>query len=178
MDDQGTDRLLEQGFSGNPPGEAFRTRVLLDSMAALTRHRRTVHAWRVVALSTAAGVIAAVSFLLGRCSLLPVRPQELTQPVVASGGETVAVPSELIVWLDAARLFGQLGMQDRMARAVERARRFLPADTIGAEGRTLHLFTSAGSVGNGEESVEPTESPGRDPSVQSVNQILAQVLGD
>ena len=178
MDDQGTDRLLEQGFSGNPPGEAFRIRVLLDSTAALTRHRRTVHTWRVAALSTAAAVIAAVSFLVGRCSLLPVRPQGPAQPVVASGAETVAVPSELIVWLDAARLFGQLGMEERMARAVERARRLLPADIVVAEDRTLQSFALAGSGGNREESAEPTGATGSDPSVQSVNQILAQVLGD
>jgi len=178
MDSRNIDRLLEQGLSGDLPGRAFRAQALLDSTAALTCRRHAVHTWRVTMLSMAAMVIATVSFLLGRWSLSPVHPEGSARPAVASGAEIVAVPGELIVWLDAARLFGQLGMQDRMARAVERARRFLPADTIAAEGRTLHLFTFAGSVENGEESGEPTESLGPDPSVQSVNQILAEVLGD
>jgi len=178
MDSRNTDKLLEQGLFGDPPNRVFRAQALLDSTAALTRHHRTVHMWRGAAVSAAAAVIAAVSFLLGRGSVPPASPQEATQPVIASEAEIVAVPSELIVWLDAARLFGQLGMDDRMSRAVERARRLLPADTIVAEGRIVQLFASAGAVGNREESVEPTESPGPDPSVQSVNQILAQVLGD
>lgn len=178
MDTRNTDEILEQAFSGDPPGRILRAKVLLDSTAALTHHRRTVHMWRGAAVSAAAVVIAAVSFLLGRGSVPPALPQEATQPVVASGAETVAVPSDVIVWLDAARFFGQLGMEDRMARAVERARRLLPADTIVAEGRIVQLVASAGTVGNCQESVEPMESPGPDPSVQSVNQILAQVWGD
>jgi len=178
MDTRNTDEILEQAFSGDPPGRILRAKVLLDSTAALTHHRRTVHMWRGAAVSAAAVVIAAVSFLLGRGSVPPASPQEATQPVVASGAETVVVPSDVIAWLDAARLFGQLGMEDRMARAVERARRLLPADTIVAEGRIVQLVASAGAVGNCEESVEPMESPGPDPSVRSVNQILAQVLGD
>lgn len=178
MDTRNTDEILEQAFSGDPPGRILRAKVLLDSTAALPRHRKTVRAWRDAAVSVAAAMIVAVSFLLGRGSVGPASPQEATQPVVASGAETVAVPSELIAWLDAARLFGQLGMDERMARAVERARRFLPADTIVAEGRIVQLVASAGAVGNCEESVEPMESPGPDPSVQSVNHILAQVLGD
>lgn len=178
MDTRNTDEILEQAFSGDPPDRILRAKVLLDSTTALTHHRRTVYIWRGAAASAAAVVIAAVSFLLGRGSVPPALPQEVTQPVVASGAETVAVPSELIVWLDAARLFGQLGMEDRMARAVERARRLLPADTIVADGRIVQLVASADAVGNREESAEPMESPGPDPSVQSVNRILAQVLGD
>jgi len=178
MNNQDMDRLLEQNFSGDPPGEVFRARVLLDSTEALTHHRRMVHTWRLAASSVAAVVIASVSFLLGRGSVGPLLPQSVTEPVVASTGETVAVPNELIAWLQAAQLFRQLGMEDRMARAVERAGRLLPVETVIADGQSLRVFAAARSIGNEEERVEPMGMPGPNPSVRNVDQILAQAFGD
>jgi hypothetical protein len=178
MNSQEMDRPLEQGLSGDPPGQAFRARVLLDSTAAFTHHRRMVHTWRLAARSVAAVVIGSVSFLLGRYSMGPLVPQSVTQPVVASAGETVAVPNELVAWLQAAQLFRQLGMEDRMARAVERAGRLLPVDGAIADGRTLGAFAADRSIENREEQAEPTGMPGPYPPVRRADQILAQAFGD
>jgi hypothetical protein len=49
-------------------------------------------------------------------------------PPVAGAAEKVAVPGDLVAWLEAARLFRQLGMEDRMARAVDHAYGLLPYD--------------------------------------------------
>ena len=98
---------------------------------------------------------------------------DVTLQAAAKSG-TVAVPSDLVAWLDAARLFKRLGMQDRMARAVERAGRLLPVDTVTIEGRTEQVV-ACGSVENQEERIEPMVSK---PSSESINQILAQFLGD
>ncbi len=178
MDDRNTDRLLEQGFAGDPPGQVFRAKVLLDSTAALAHRQRTVHMWPPAVRSAAAVLIAAVSFLVGRGSMGPLSPPQSAQPVVAGAGEPLAVPDELITWLQAAQLFRQLGMQDRMARAVERAGRLLPADMVVAEGRTQRVFATAGAIEDREDRAEPMGMPGPNPSVRSVNQILAQTFGD
>jgi len=122
------DKLLEQGLSGEPPRAGFREEVLGDSVAAFVRARRGLVWRRVASLSAAAVLIAGVSFLLGRHSLPGAVPE--TAPAatpVAVETRGVTVPDELVAWLDAARLFRQLGMPDRMGRAVDRASKLLPA---------------------------------------------------
>jgi len=174
MDSRHTDHLLEEGLSGDPPSQGFRAQVLRDSAAVFVQARRSRVRWRPAALSAAAVLIAAVSFLLGRGSA----PGPATGPAIAGAADTVTVPRELVVWLDAARLFRQLGMEDRMAHAVERAGRLLPVDALMADTAAQRVFAAASSIGNREERVSPMGMPGPNPSVQSVNQIFAQAFGD
>jgi hypothetical protein len=68
-------------------------------------------------------------------------------------------------------------MQDRMARAVERAGRLLPADAFMADSRTMRVF-AADSIENQTEHVEPMGISGPKPSAESISQILAQSFGD
>jgi hypothetical protein len=68
-------------------------------------------------------------------------------------------------------------MEDRMARAVERAGRLLPVDIFVADGQTLRVF-AAGSIENQTERVEPMGVSGPQPPAESINQILAQSFGD
>ena len=58
MNRQDMDRLLEESFSGDPPGEAFRARVLRDSTAAFVGARRGRSRWRLAALSAAAVLLS------------------------------------------------------------------------------------------------------------------------
>jgi len=98
-------------------------------VAAFGQARQSRTWWRAGSLSVAALLVAGVSFLLGRHSLPKPAPE--TVPVmtpVAVQTQGVTVPDELVAWLDAARLFRQLGMPDRMGRAVDRASRLLPYD--------------------------------------------------
>jgi hypothetical protein len=178
MDSHNADKLLEQGLSGDPPGQAFRARVLLDSTAALARRRRIVAGWRTALLSAAAVVVASVSFLLGRGSVGPLLPPPVTGPVAANEGGAVVVSAELVAWLQAAQTFRQLGMQDRMARAVERAGRLLPADVIIADNGAGEVFVAAGSVESQKKLAEPMDGSGPRPSAEGINPILAQSLGD
>ena len=129
-------------------------------------------------MAVAAVLTIGVAFLGGR----------LTAPVTVPGTEIVAqrqggeldgvtVPDELVAWLDAARMFRRLGMEDRMARAVERAGKLLPADALIAEDWTLRVF-AADSIENWTERVEPMGTSGPKPSAESISQILAQSFGD
>ena len=173
------DKLLGQHLSGDPPEKAFKEQTLRDSIAAFNQMRRLRSTWRRVKLAAAAVLVASVAFLGGRLSM-PGTPivnvAEAPQHVVETEG--VTVPTELVAWLEAARLFRQLGMEDRMARAVERAGRLLPVDTFIADGQTLRMFAAARSIDNQTELVEPMGISGPHPSAESVNQILAQSFGD
>lgn len=179
MDSHDIDRLLERSLSGDPPREAFRGKVLLESTAALARARRSRSQWRLATLSAAAVLIAAVSFLLGRHSTHAMASPPPAEPVAAESSETVAVSTELVAWLDAAKLFRQLGMEDRMARAVDRAHRLLPDDvakTVSASGAAI-----AAGGGAGDSRKEPGERGYvTDPheSVMNANRIMALSVGD
>jgi hypothetical protein len=174
MNDQDMDKLLEQGFLGDPPGQIFRARVLRDSTAALVHARRGRVRWRFARLSAAAVFIAAVSFLLGRYSA----PQPAVRPAIADAGDTVAVPTDLVVWLDTARLFKQLGMEDRMGRALDRAGRLLPRDAIITDSVRERAFTADSEmIENQHEHVGPSRTPDLHQSVESMNRIMAQSFG-
>jgi hypothetical protein len=69
-------------------------------------------------------------------------------------------------------------MQDRMARAVERAVRLLPADTFVAGSQTGQVFAVTKSNENQEDRIELMGILGPHPSAESINQILAQSFGD
>ena len=178
MNDAEMEKLLEQGLSGEPPRAKFHEQVLRDSVQMLARGCRTRARWRVASLATAAVMIAGVSFLLGRYSLLAtkVEPARVVSPGMAKG-EGVAVPNELVAWLDAARLFRQLGMEDRMARAVDHAHRLRPYDTGTIGNATGSVVAGGGAVESGKKDVGPVRGAGLHESVQSANRIMALSLG-
>ena len=209
MKSEDWDKLLERGLSGGPPRPGFREEVLANSVAAFVRGWRRRARWRAVPLSAAAVLIAAVSFLLGRHSL-PEPGAEKTPVVtpIAAGGQGVTVPNDLVAWLDAARLFRQLGMPDRMGRAVDRASRLLPYDTAtgavacgtaalgcemegitpGSGGATWTSdvpsrtadprFTILSALALPATPLRPSSLEPRRSSVENVSQIMAQSLGD
>ena len=179
MKDIDEDRLLGRHLSGDPPREALKEQVLRDSMAALVRARRRRSAWRRAELAAAAILIAGVTFFGGRLSVPRALPENVAvAPPAVAEPDGVTVPTELVEWLNAARLFRQLGMEDRMARAVERAGRLLPVETVMADARTLPVFAAAGSMEDREEHVETPRVLAPSPSVQSLDRILAQAFGD
>lgn len=178
MNNQDIDRLLQESLSGDSPGPVFRARVLLDSTAALPRRRQVVRVWRPTALAAAAVVVASISFLLGRSSVGPHPRPPVAEPVVADADETVVVPKDLVACLSAARLFRQLGMEDRMNRALDCAGRLLPREAIstGGAGSALLAAGGDGSDSQGRQR-ESGPRPGAPGSVDRVNRVLAGLLG-
>jgi cytochrome c-type biogenesis protein CcmH/NrfG len=181
MNSEDLDKLPEEGLSGGPPRPEFREQTLRDSLTAFVRGRHSRARWRTAALSAAAVLIAGVSFLLGRSSL----PREEIQTTVvatpvAAGDRTTAVPSELVTWLDAARFFKQLGMEERVARAYDRASKLLPSDTITACGATGQMFASGagGDMERVRRHVSPVAKPGLRRPVENGNRVIAQSFGE
>ncbi len=175
MNGEDADKLLEQNLSGGAPGRELRARVLRASTAAFVRARRRSARGRLVALGTAATLIAAVSFLLGRTSA----PRPAPTVTIADAGDTVAVPRELVAWVNAARLFKQLGMEDRAGRALDRAGRLMPHDMADADTGTRPLVSGAEATGTSQERPpEEADPPDRRESFARVNRIVAQYSGD
>jgi len=174
MEDKDVDVQLNQHLSGDPPREAFRQEALRDSTASFIRIHRRRSARRRAECAVAAVLIAGIAFLGGRLSAPPPLPGNVDiASQAAAESEGVAVPGELLEWLDVARLFGRLGMQDRMARAVEHAGKLMPVDIITSEHRSGQVFAE-----HQKEHTESMSIPSPPPSAESISQILAQSLGD
>ncbi len=178
MKDRDVDTHLRQYLSGDSPREEFKQQTLHDSTAEFVRVRRRRSAWRRAELAAAAILIGGVAFLSGRLSVPRILPGSVDVALrAATEPDGVTVPSDLVAWLDAARLFRQLGMEDRMARAVERAGRLLPVDTVIADGQAVQVF-AARSIENQKKLMELTGMPGPHPSAESISQIFAHSFGD
>ena len=142
MKEQDVDKYLSQHLSGSPPREALKQQALRDSTAALVRVRRRHSARRRAECAVAAVLIAGIAFIGGRLSV----PRELPRsvdvaPRAAAEPDGVNVPSDLVAWLDAARLFKRLGMEERMFCAFEHASELTPYDAVASISTTGHVFT-------------------------------------
>jgi len=178
--DKDVDKYLRQHLSGDSPREAFKQQTLRDSMAALVRVRRRRSVRRRAELVAAAVLIAGVAFLSGRLSAPRTLPRNVdVAPRMAAKPDGITVPSDLVAWLDAARLFRQLGMEDRMSRAVERAGRLLPYDAVAASSVTGQTFTATGDDVIEEQSKQISFADILLPheSVDSVSGVMAQSFG-
>lgn len=129
----------------------------------------------------AAVLIAGVAFLSGRLSAPRTLPRNVdVAPRMASKPDGVTVPSDLVAWLDAARLFRQLGMEERMARAVDHAGKLLPYDAVAANsvmGQSLTSTVDEVFENQNKHSIL-TDILGPHESVESISGIIAQSFGD
>ena len=182
MKDKDVDKYLRQHLSGDSPREAFKQQTLRDSMAALVRVRRRRSFRRRSELVAAAVLIAGIAFISGRLSAPRTLPRTLdVAPRMAAKADGVTVPSDLVAWLDAARLFKRLGLEERMARAFDNAGKLLPHDAM-AE---IHMIRQAITFdSNGEEIFQDqnkhsilSEILGLHESADSMNGIIAQSFG-
>jgi anti-sigma factor RsiW len=144
---------------------------------------RRSSARRRVEQVAAAVLIAGIAFLGGRLSAprkLPRSVDVAPQAVAEAETDSVNVPSDLVAWLDAARLFRQLGMEERMADAVESAGRLLPSDAVAASSVMGQSFTRTGDdvFENQNKHSILTEILGPHESVGSISGIMAQSFGD
>ena len=129
----------------------------------------------------AAVLIAGVAFLSGRLSAPRTLPRNVdVAPRAAAEPDGVTVPSDLVAWLDAARLFKRLGMEERMARAVEHAAKLMPYDAV----TTINMTGQALAANGGDEVFENqnkhsilSDILGPHESVESISGIIAQSFG-
>ncbi len=177
MKDRDVDTHLKH-LLGDPARDLFKQQVLQDSTAEFLRIRWQHSVWRKAGLAVVAMLIMSITFFAGRLSAPASLPDSGNTSLADSGSGSVDVPEELVAWLDAARLFGQLGMESRMAHAVARAARLLPDDAVIAGDRAEHVFATAESKEQQNNPIEPSDGLGPHLSAETVNQILALTFGD
>jgi len=169
MHDSKIDKLIEQSLSGPGPREAFRQQILRDSTAVLANRPERGRYWRAIGLVAAGILIAAVSFFWGRASMprVPINRGAAARQGVETT-QTVAVPADLVVWLKAARLFEQLGMEQRVTVAYKHAAKLIPSQMYGLGNRSQTVLAT--------ETDSDTELPS-EPLSRDRQSILAQSFG-
>jgi hypothetical protein len=182
MREKDVDKYLSQHLSGSPPREALKQQALRESTAALVRVRRRRTARRRAECAVAAVLIAGIAFIGGRLSVprkLPRSVDVAPQAVAETETDSVNVPSDLVAWLDAARLFKRLGMEDRMGRAVEHASKLLPYNAVASISTTGHALacTDDEVFENQNKHSILAEILGPHESVGSISGIMAQSFG-
>jgi hypothetical protein len=179
MKDKDVDAFLNQHLSGDQPREALRQETLRDSLANFDRVRRRRSAWRNAELAAAAVFIAGIAFLGGRLSAPSPMPRSVdVAPQAVAKSEGVSVPSDLVAWLDAARLFKRLGMEERMDRAFDKAGKLLPYDVVAANSITEQaLAVDDEVVENKKKQISITDILHSHESVESISGIIAQSFG-
>lgn len=129
MSNQDTNKLIEDALSANSASDAFKEHVLRNSAAAFRRGRVLHRRLRTAGFTSLILLISAAAFFCGRLTV----PGELgdRQIVVENGDQRddgVRVSRDMVTWLDAARFFTQLGMEDRAALSYKQASELIPYD--------------------------------------------------
>ncbi|MGD8500230.1 MAG: hypothetical protein PVJ86_06255 [Phycisphaerales bacterium] len=129
MNSQDMNSLIEDALSVNAASGAFKERVLRDSTVAFTRGMVLKTRLRTAGFTSLTLLVAAAAFFCGRLSAPgEVGDRQVVVQSVDGQNDNVSVSRDLVAWLDAARFFTQLGMEERAALSYKRASELIPYD--------------------------------------------------
>ena len=129
MNNQDIDSLIADALSASAAGDAFKEHVLRDSTAAFTRGRVLHRRLRTGGFTSLVLLIAAVAFFCGRLTIPgEALNRQTARHDVDEQAESVVVSRDMVAWLDAARFFTQLGMQERATLSYKQASELIPYD--------------------------------------------------
>lgn len=129
MNSQDINNLIKDALSANSVSDAFKEQVLGDSTAAFLRGRILHRRLRTAGFTLLFLLVAGTAFFFGRQTV----PREALNRQVLTHNvdeqiESVMVSRDLVAWLDAARFFTQLGMEERAALSYRQASELIPYD--------------------------------------------------
>lgn len=129
MNNQDINKLIEDALSANAASNAFKEQLLEESTTALIRGRILRRQLRAAGLTLAILLVTAAAFICGRVSVSErVTHGQMIAQNVAEKDAGVRVSRDLVAWLDAARFFTQLGMDERAALSYRKASELIPRD--------------------------------------------------
>ena len=129
MKNQDIENLIEDALSEGSATDAFKENLLRTSTATLLQGRVLHRRLRTAGFALLIMLVTGAVFLCGRLS---VSSEALNKQAflheVDEQVEGVMVSRELVVWLDAARFFTQLGMEERATLSYKQASELIPYD--------------------------------------------------
>jgi hypothetical protein len=128
MSDLDFDKLITEGLTQGPADTAFQARLKQESGHALIKgHQRRLW-YRRTGLACVVLLVAVSAFWSGRVTMKPMPPDG---PAGFAhhrhSDDTIQVARDLVTWLEAARFFNQLGMEERANKAFQLASSLTPS---------------------------------------------------
>jgi len=169
MNNQDINKLIEDALSANSASGIFREQVLHDSTAALIRGRVLRRQLRVTGLTLVILLVTATAFICGRLSVSHrITDRRAAVRTVVEKDDGVRVSRDMVAWLDAARFFTLLGMDERAALSYKKAGELIPRDMpdsrqagLEPQGVLAGILQDYENVrGNSKEFSEQTDSAG------------------
>ena len=179
MDENDINDLLKSTLSGNTAGNNFKEKLLRDSTVAFTRVRIFHQRLRITGLLSLIIIFTTAAFLFGRFSVSQ-KTNERQIIVQHTNNDSISVPRDLIAWLDAAKFFTQLGMDQRAEFSYKQASQLIPVDIIQDSvvdiGQNIELAKVLKDYDKGNLKISEQEQE-EIPKIIT-NKILAQSFGD
>jgi hypothetical protein len=124
-------KLIEEALSMNAASDVFKEQLLRDSTAAFTRGRVLQLRLRVTELTLVILFVTTTAFVCGRLSISgQVTTRQVAVQTIDNEDEGITVSKDLVAWLDAARFFARLGMDERAALSYKQASDLIPYDAL------------------------------------------------
>ncbi len=161
MSNQDVNKLIEDAFNASPSNDAFKSQLLQDSTAVFIRDRTFKHRMRMTGLIVAILLVTTAAFFSGRISVTErITNQQVAVRTADEDKDSVRVSKDMVVWLNAARFFAQLGMEERAALSYKQASDLIPYDMPAmnqqADLGTQSLYSSIDSTKASIEQVRST----------------------
>lgn len=129
MSNHDVNKLIEDALNASPSSDAFKSQLLHDTTAVFVRDRTFKRRLRMTGLVVAILLVTTAAFFSGRLSVSErITNQQVAVRTAGEDKESVRVSKDMVVWLDAARFFTQLGMDERAALSYKQASELIPYD--------------------------------------------------
>jgi hypothetical protein len=180
MNENDINNLLNDSLGRNTARQDFKERLLQNSTKAFTQVRIFHNRLKVTGLIFLIAAITTVAFYAGRFSAIE---NTSNQPLIVQQSNTddnnISVSKDLVVWLDAAKFFTQLGMADRAEFSYKQASQLIPQqinqnDLVGT-GQNIELADILENYDKQNPRVSEQEQKA---ILEITNKILAQNFGD
>lgn len=129
MNSQDINNLIENALSADSAGGAFKKQLLRDSTEVFSQGRALHRRLRTAGFTSLVLLITGAAFFCGRLSVPgELVDRQIVPQSVDAPDDSVRVSKDLVAWLDAARFFTQLGMDERAALSYRQASELIPYD--------------------------------------------------
>lgn len=131
MSNDDMNKLIEEALSACPASDSFKEHLLQDSTTTFTRSRTLQRRLRMTGFTIVILLFAATAFFCGRLSIFSqMTNRQVAVRTVREDNDGIRVSKDLVAWLDAARFFTRLGMNERAALSYKQASDLVPYDAL------------------------------------------------
>lgn len=173
MNENDINDLLNCALGGNTTRQNFKNQLLQNSTNAFTRSRLFHKRLKVTGLILLIATITTAAFFTGRISVnKKTSDQQQIVQHIDLDDNNISVSRDLVVWLDAAKFFTQLGMSERAEFSYKQASMLLP---VVLPENNIADFGQNNALALQNEKSDKTDSKYYS---NKINRILAQHFGE